>query len=247
MKPTKLTIHKPGAEKRPYRPDVVRRFAPEAATPLMELLTAQLPDQKRTTIKELLKHGQVMVAGEVQRQFDLPVEAGQEVAVNLTRPFVTFYNRRLKLVYEDDDIMVVNKGYGLLSMGNDKIKDETAYAILRQYLKNKDPKNMLFIVHRLDQHTSGLMVFAKNEQAKDALQHNWNNMVMERKYVCVVEGKLEQPKGRVKSYLAENAQHIVYSTDDPEKGQLAVTDYEQTASANGYTMVEVQLATGRKN
>ena len=145
--------------------------------------------------------------------------------VNFSRPFVTFYNRRLKIVYEDDDIIVVNKGYGLLSMGNDKVREGTAYSILREYVKTQDPRNMLFIVHRLDQHTSGLMVFARNIRAKEALQHNWNYMVLRREYVCVVEGKVEPAEGQVNTLLAENAQHIVYVTDDANAGKPALTQY----------------------
>ncbi len=243
----KKYIAKPGAEKRPFRPDTIVTYKVEAPSTLLQYLFDSMPERKRTNVKELLKYGQVMVDGEVQRQFDLALAAGSEVKVNLTRPFVVFYDRRLKLVYEDDDILVVNKGYGLLSMGNDKIKEGTAYSILRSYLKTKDPRNKIFIVHRLDQHTSGLMLFAKNEAAKNAMQHNWNNMVLRRQYVCVVEGKLEPAEGEVRSYLAENAQHIVYSTDNPEEGQIALTRYEAMQQANGYTLVNVELETGRKN
>jgi len=238
---------KPGAEKRPFRPDTVVTVPVEAETPLLERLYAAMADRKRTTVKDYLKYGQVRVNGEVTTQFDQQLKPGDLLEVNLSRPFVTFYNRRMKLVYEDDDILVVNKGYGLLSMGNDKIKEGTAYSILRDYLKSQDPRNKLFIVHRLDQHTSGLMVFAKSIEAKEKLQHNWNNMVLRRQYVCVVEGRLDPPDGEVKSYLAENSQHIVYSTDDPARGQLAYTRYTSMANGNGYTLVEVQLETGRKN
>ena len=142
---------------------------------------------------------------------------------------------------------MVNKGYGLLSMGNEKIKEGTAYSILRQYLKEKDPRNKIFIVHRLDRDTSGLMMFAKTPEAKDAMQHNWNNMVLERRYVCVVEGKMEEAEGTVKSYLAENSQFEVYSTQNPEEGQLAVTRYRTIKIGGGYSLVEVSLDTGRKN
>ena len=132
-------------------------------------------------------------------------------------------------------------------MGNDKVRQGTAYSILRDYVKEVDPRNKLFIVHRLDQHTSGLMVFAKSIEAKERLQHNWNNMVLRRQYVCVAEGRLDPPEGEVKSYLAENSQHIVYSTDDPRWGQLAYTRYRTLACARGYTLAEVELETGRKN
>ena len=114
-------------------------------------------------------------------------------------------------------------------------------------MKDQDPRNKLFIVHRLDQHTSGLMVFAKTMQAKDGLQHNWNNMVRRRQYVCVVEGKLDPAEGTVKSYLAENSKFLVYSTDDPKEGKPAMTHYSTIKSANGYTLAEVELETGRKN
>lgn len=235
--------------RRPQAPvrDSIQNFIPDAETPLLEFLFASMPQRSRTAVKGLLKYGQVMVDNEVVTQFDLPLKPGSIVSVNLSRPFVVFYNRRLKIVYEDDDIIVVNKGYGLLSMGNDKIKEGTAYSILRDYLKEKDPSNKLFIVHRLDQHTSGLMVFAKSIQAKENLQYNWNNMVLRRQYVCVVEGKPEQEQGMIRTLLAENAQHIVYVTDDPNVGKPALTRYTLLDSGKGYSLLEVQLETGRKN
>lgn len=247
MKTNRYKGAKPGAERNRFQTDSIQNFAVEAPVPLLEFLYAAMPERKKTAVKSLLKYGHVMTAGEVVRQFDHPLTPGMTVSVNFTRPFVVFYNRRVKLVYEDDDIIVINKGYGLLSMGNDKIKDGTAYSIIREYIKTKDPRNKLFIVHRLDQHTSGLMVFAKSIEAKEALQHNWNNMVLRRQYVCVVEGKVLQPQGEVRGLLAENSQHIVYVTDDPKVGKPALTRYSVVKSANGYTLLEVELETGRKN
>ena len=245
-RPVQKTI-KPGAERRGFRPDSIAAFTVAEAAPLIEFLASAMPERKRTAIKQLLKYDQVKVNGNVTSQFDTPLEPGSTVEVNFTRPFVTFRNRRMQLVYEDEHIIVANKGYGLLSMGNDKIKEGTAYSILRDYVKDQDPRNKLFIVHRLDQHTSGLMVFAKTMQAKDGLQHNWNNMVRRRQYVCVVEGKLDPAEGTVKSYLAENSKFLVYSTDDPKEGKPAMTHYSTIKSANGYTLAEVELETGRKN
>lgn len=238
---------KPGAEKAPFRPNRILEFHPAADSRLLEFLLASMSDRKRTTVKDFLKYNQVMVNGTVTRQFDLELKAGDTVLVNTTREFQMLRNPRLSIVYEDDDIIVVNKGYGLLSVGTDKIKTGTAYSILRDYLKRIDPRNKLFIIHRLDQHTSGLMMFAKNVKAKEAMQHNWNNMVLERRYVAVVEGKLEPSEGEVRSYLAENSAHEVYSTDNPEEGQPALTLYRSLRCANGYTLVELQLETGRKN
>lgn len=238
---------KPGAERNQFRPDSILTLNVSEPMPLMEFLLANLTDHKRTSIKELLKHNQVAVNGSPVSQFNHKLKPGDQVKINFTREWRVFYHRRLKLVYEDDDIIVVNKGYGLLSMGTDKIKEGTAYSILREYVKWSDPRNKLFIVHRLDRDTSGLMMFAKNEEAKNTMQHNWNNMVLNRKYLAVVEGTPDQAEGVIKSYLAENAEHEVYSTPDPTLGQLAVTRYKTLASKNGYTMLEVELDTGRKN
>lgn len=238
---------KPGAERNQFRPDSILTLNVSEPMPLMEFLLANLTDHKRTSVKEFLKHNQVAVNGSPVSQFNHKLKPGDQVKINFTREWRVFYHRRLKLVYEDDDIIVVNKGYGLLSMGTDKIKEGTAYSILREYVKWSDPRNKLFIVHRLDRDTSGLMMFAKNEEAKNTMQHNWNNMVLNRKYLAVVEGTPDQAEGVIKSYLAENAEHEVYSTPDPKLGQLAVTRYKTLASKNGYTMLEVELDTGRKN
>ncbi len=245
--PQKPFNTKPGAEKRPFKPDIIEKYQVTEPMPLLEFLISVMPQRKRTAIKSLLAHNQVAVNGTPEKQFDTQLRPGQEVKVNLSREFKVFYNRRLKLVYEDDDIIVVNKGYGLLSMGNDKVKEGTAYTILRDYLKWQDPRNKLFIVHRLDRDTSGLMVFAKSIEAKENLQHNWNNMVLSRKYLAVVEGRPDPAERIVKSYLAENSRYEVYSTDNPDEGQLAITRYRTLKSRNGYSLMEVELDTGRKN
>jgi len=239
---------KPGAERAKRRPDIILSFRAEAPAGLLEFLIQSMTDRKRTTVKDYLKHRQVMVDGVVTTQWDTAVETGSEVRVNTSREFQTFSNPRIKIVYEDDDIIVVNKGYGLLSGGTDSKRDGTAYSILRDYVKRVDPRQKLFIVHRLDQHTSGLMMFAKTAEAKETMQHNWNNMVLERRYVAVVEGGAPDPsEGIVRSRLAENAEHVVYVTADAEAGREAVTEYRTLAARGNYALVELQLATGRKN
>ena len=244
MKPLKA---KPGAERRRFSPDVIETYTPTENSRLLDFLFASMPQRKRTNVKELLRHNQVKVNDEVVTQFDLPISPADSVYVNLTREFPRFYNRRLKIVYEDDDIIVVNKGYGLLSMGNDKVKDGTAYSILKEYVKWVDPRQKIFVVHRLDRDTSGLMMFAKNIEAKEAMQHNWNNMVLNRTYVAVVEGSVDDDEGTIRTYLAENSKYEVYVTDNPQEGQLAVTRYKVLARKNGYTLMELELDTGREN
>jgi 23S rRNA pseudouridine1911/1915/1917 synthase len=220
----------------------------EAEMPLKPFMLANLDWLKGNKANSLLTHEQVMINGNVVTQYNTPVQPGDVVEINMTRPFARFHHPRMEMVYEDDDIIVANKGYGILSVGTGgPKKEETAYGILKNYLKNIDPLNKIFIVHRLDRDTSGLMMFAKNPQAKDAMQHNWNNMVLERKYVAVVEGILREDSGTVKSYLGETSQHEVYSSQNPEEGKLAITHFRVLARGNGYTLVEFSLATGRKN
>ena len=230
-----------------FKPDVIKTFDVAEPARLMEFVASALPEIKRTRIKQMLAHNQVAVNGTPQRQFDLELQPGDSVKVNFVREFKVFSHRRMKIVYEDDDIIIINKGYGLLSMGNDKVKEGTAYSILKDYVKWSNPANKIFIVHRLDRDTSGLMMCAKTPEAKEAMQHNWNNMVLNRKYLAVVEGAPEEAQGTIRSYLVENSKFEVYSTDNPEEGQLAVTRYKTLSAGKRFALLEVELDTGRKN
>lgn len=220
---------------------------------LMEFIISAMPDAKRNDIKRWMKYGHILVNGYPARAFDFPVAPGVDVQVNLTRPFVTFHHHRMELVYEDEDIIVVNKGYGLLSVGTGAPSSgrpgkpqETAYNILRDYVKAKNPANKIFVVHRLDRHTSGLMMFAKSVEMQQAMQYNWNNMVISRKYVALVEGNVEQNEGEIRSRLEENGAFKVYSSSE-DSGKLAITRYRVIKRNRSTTLVEFELDTGRKN
>ncbi len=216
---------------------------------LMDFAFSILPDAKRNDIKKWLKFGHFAINGRVANAFDAPVASGDTVQLNFTRPFVVFSHPRLKIVYEDDDIIVVDKGYGLLSVDTDtsrKSNVDTAYSILREYVKSVHPSNKVFIVHRLDRETSGLMIFAKNMEAKENLQHNWNNMVLERRYVALLDGEMEEQSGVIRSNLAETSQHEVYSSPDGE-GKVAITRYRVRRRGKGHSLTEFSLDTGRKN
>lgn len=243
------TGKKPGAHRAPQGPDRIITLEPRGeGLTLLPYVLQSLAGTNRTTVKDYLKHGHIKVNQTVTRQFDTPVAQGDTVSINTTRPWQTLDHHRLKPVYEDDDIIVVEKGYGLLSMGAPGAgKPDTAYSLLRDYVKRVDPRQKIFIVHRLDQHTSGLMMFAKSPRVKDTLQHNWNNLVLDRRYVAVVEGRVEGDSGVCDTYLAENIHHIVYNTGDAGRGKRAVTRWRVLKRGTANTLMELSLDTGRKN
>ncbi len=153
----------------------------------------------------------------------------------------------MTILYEDIDIIVIDKTAGLLTMGTDREKEKTAYFMLNDYVKkgNSRSRNRIFIVHRLDRDTSGLLVFAKNEKAKRYLQDNWEGF--DKKYIAVVHGVFQEKKGTITSYLAENKSYRVYSVTDPEKGKFSKTGYQVIKESEKYSLLEITLFTGRKN
>ena len=229
------------------RPDNIKSWTVKEDGSILEVAASILKDHTPTKLKSMLRHNQFAVNSMPTSRYDAELHAGDVFSVNFDQSFQVFKNPRVELVYEDEHILVINKGYGLLSMGTDTKKDGTAYSIMREYVKYHNPHAKVFIVHRLDRDTSGLMMLAKTMEAKDVMQHNWNNMVLNRKYVCVVEGEVQEKEGKVKSYLAENSQFEVYSTDDPKKGQLAITRYKCIKTTKSFSLLEVELDTGRKN
>jgi tRNA pseudouridine32 synthase/23S rRNA pseudouridine746 synthase/23S rRNA pseudouridine1911/1915/1917 synthase len=155
--------------------------------------------------------------------------------------------RGLSILYEDHDILVVDKMSGLLTVSTEKVRETTAYYRLNEYVRkgNRKSKNRIFIVHRLDRDTSGIIVFAKNADAKHHLQEEWQQF--NKKYYAVVHGKLPEKQAVITSYLAENSIHRMYSVDDPEKGKLARTGYKVLKESKKYSLLEIDLLTGRKN
>ncbi|MCZ6672513.1 MAG: RluA family pseudouridine synthase [Verrucomicrobia bacterium] len=158
-----------------------------------------------------------------------------------------FQPRGLSVLYEDFDILVVEKASGLLTVSTDRTRDNTAYFFLTNYVRKGDPKSKkrLFIVHRLDKDTSGVIVFAKTETAKRFLQDKWAGF--QKKYFAVVHGTLEEKEGVITSYLAENRAYNMYSVKDPAKGKLAKTGYKVLKESKKYSLLEIDLLTGRKN
>jgi len=153
----------------------------------------------------------------------------------------------LPILHEDQDILVVAKPAGLLTIGTDREKERTAHYLLNDYVRKGDPKSRhrVYVVHRLDKDTSGLLLFAKSEQAKQFLQEHWQET--NKHYLAVVHGRLTPREGTITSYLAENAAQKVYSTPDPAKGKLSQTEYKVLQEGKGLSLVDIHLLTGRKH
>ena len=153
----------------------------------------------------------------------------------------------LTILHEDLDIIVVEKPCGLLSIGTDRDKSRTVHTILNEYVRKGDPRsrNRVYIVHRLDRETSGILILAKSEAAKIFLQGHWQET--DKRYLTVVHGTLDPKSGTISSYLAENSALTVYSTQDPALGKLSLTEYAVLKEAKGLSLLEIRLHTGRKH
>ena len=214
---------------------------------LMEFLMKVMPGISRNKVKALLTHRVVYVDQTITTQYNFPLQPGMKVQISKTRGQKEFRSSLLKIVYEDAYLIVVEKREGLLSIATAREKERTAYSILTEYVQRSAREHRIFIVHRLDRETSGLMVFAKDEKTKRNLQDNWANIVTDRRYVAVVSGEMEKDSGTVISWLKDNKVYVSYSSIVNNGGDKAVTHYKTIKRANGYSLVELKLDTGRKN
>ncbi len=218
--------------------------------PLMEYLMLKLPSLGRNKIKSILAHYQVLVDGMPVTRFDF--ELASEDVVTVLK-----YGKKekgkgkepfdLPIIYEDDDFIVINKPSGLLSIASDKEREKTAYRMLNNYVRQKDPKSRIFILHRIDKDTSGVLVVCKNVKIRDALQKHWNERVMDRGYYAVVESAMDQPKGTFHTWLIENSTNLMFSSHKKGEGQEAITHYEVLEDNGTYSLLDVHIDTGRKN
>jgi 23S rRNA pseudouridine1911/1915/1917 synthase len=223
------------------------RLEASEETTLLPFLISSLPGKSRDNVKSLLRNRQVMVNGTPVTQFNHNLKQGDTIIITAVRHTGGLMARNMKLVYEDDHIIVIDKNAGLLSIASDNEKYLTAYSILSTYVKSQKPSNRIFIVHRLDRDTSGLMVFARSEKIQSLLQRDWKHNVTARTYVALVEGEVTEPEGVIRSFIYESKALVMHSTHDPEKGELAVTRFRRIKSGKEYSLLEVTLETGKKN
>jgi 23S rRNA pseudouridine1911/1915/1917 synthase len=216
------------------------------STELMEFLLEKLK-KSRNHIKSLLARGQVSVDEKTETQYNHPLVAGQEVIINRSEIRKAEQIKGLTILYEDEDLIVIEKEAGLLSIASGKEREETAYRFLMEHVRRDNPKNRIFVVHRLDRDTSGVMIYAKSEKVQQDLQNSWKETVKERKYVALVEGRVKKDEGTITSWLKESKTLKMYSSHTPNDGQEAITHYKVLQKIKNFSLLEVSLETGRKN
>jgi 23S rRNA pseudouridine1911/1915/1917 synthase len=214
---------------------------------LLEFLYDSFPERSRKSVKALLEQNQIMIINNIVTKFDYPLEPGMDVIILRKKAVRSNMLTKMNLLYEDEHLIVIEKASGLLSVVTEKGNEETAFSILKNYVKNNNSKAQLYIVHRLDRDTSGVMMFAKSKEAQQKLQNNWENVVTKRIYYAVVEGNVKNPKGEIVSRLKETKSLKMYSSRTQGGGQKAVTRYRVLKSNALYSLLEVELETGRKN
>jgi 23S rRNA pseudouridine1911/1915/1917 synthase len=199
-----------------------------------------------TIARHVIANQQVSVGGAPVKLFDFQLYPEDEVVVSYDR--INEHQRHdLPIIYEDDDIVAIDKPAGLLSTATEREKGRTAYRLVSDYVTAKNPRNRIFVVHRLDEDTSGVLIFAKNWEVREALQNNWQECVHNRAYYAIVEGNDIPDSGVLRDYLAQDNFQLVYVTHNKAAGKLAITEYKKMAVNKEYALLDVHLQSGRKN
>lgn len=230
-----------------YNENNYQHYIVKEDKPLLEFLLDSMENTNRTKIKSTLQGRGVKVNGKVITQFDYPLSCGMKVAVSRSKQNAEmFKNRYIKIVYEDRYIVVVEKNVGILSMaaGHSSLNVKT---VLDSYFKTSRQKCTAHVVHRLDRDTSGLMIYAKDMQTEQILEHEWHDIVYDRRYVAVVSGEMEDDYGTMTSWLKDNKAYITYSSPYDNGGKYAVTHFHTLDRTTDHSLVEFRLETGRKN
>lgn len=236
----------PNRQKGLVDPRKIKEYKVYVETTLLEFLYFKMADTPKKTVKSLLSHHQVSVGGVPVSQFDYKLYPEDVVIVSRNK-IAKHETRDLPIIYEDEDIIAIDKPSGLLSIASDREKGRTAYRLVADYVAAKNKRDRIFVVHRLDEDTSGVLIFAKNYETREALQNHWQEVVSIRAYYAIVEGKMEKDNGVLKDYLDENDLHLVYVTKNKAKGKLSITEYKVIKYKDPYSLLDIHLSSGRKN
>lgn len=237
----------PRSAPRPPRKKDSDEYTVTADAPLLDYLLAILPNKGRSRIKAVLRDRQVLINGQPVTQFDHPLKKGMRIEIQWQRSAAPPPMQGLAIAFCDQDVIVVNKPAGLLSVATAKERQKTAYALLAGALKARGEEHKLYIVHRLDREMSGLLLFARSEAAKNHILAHWQKTRTLGHYLAVVEGKVTKDNGTITSWLTESKALKVYSSQNPQHGEKCVTHYRCTKSGDDYSLLDISLDTGHKH
>ena len=221
-------------------------FKVKAPIQLLDFIEQALQGISHSRAKAILSGGGVRVDHKNTKQFDLELKPGQIVEISKRKPKGELQSKFVKIVYEDPQIIVIEKAPGILSMASSH-HSFCVKKVLDDYFHRTHQKCSAHVVHRLDRDTSGLLVYAKTIEAEQILEHNWQDIVTDRRYMALVSGKMEQQSGTVKSWLKDNKAYFTYSSPTDNGGKFAVTHFRVLRSSDTHSLVELKLETGRKN
>lgn len=221
-------------------------FKVREASELLPYIMQCLDGISRSKAKAILAGGGVRVDKKNVSQHDFMLQPGMMVEISKQKPRTQFQSKFLKIVYEDAQIIVIEKNIGILSMASTQ-GQFCVKTILDDYFRKSRQKCTAHVVHRLDRDTSGLLVYAKTIEAEQILEHNWRQIVTDRRYYALASGEMTQKKGVVESWLKDNKAYITYSSPTDNGGKYALTHFRTLRTGNGYSLVELKLETGRKN
>ncbi|MDD2398696.1 MAG: RluA family pseudouridine synthase [Bacilli bacterium] len=214
---------------------------------LLEFLLLAITNESRNNLKAYLARGQITVNGAPIRQFDFLLSPGDIIRVE-DRPIKRVTSKiKLKVLYEDEQLVAINKPAGLLSVASDQEKNITAYRLVNDYVQLKDPHTRIFVVHRLDKETSGVLLFAKDNEIRNILQKKWNQLVRKRGYYAITIGVPTPANGTLKDYLFTNSTSLMYVGKRSPGSVLAITNYQVIKDNEKFALLDVNIETGKKN
>lgn len=227
-------------------PHSIQEFTVYHEAELLPFLFEKLPQQSKKNVKRILSNHQVSVGGAPVTQFNFKLYPEDVVVISKNR-IAKHERKELPIIYEDQDLIAIDKPSGLLSVATEKEKGRTAYRLVSDYITQTNPKARIFVVHRLDEDTSGVLVFAKNWETREALQNSWQDIIKDRRYYAIVEGQMEKKEDTLRDYLDQDRAQLVYVTHNKDKGKLAITSYSVLAAKKEYSLLDVTIDSGRKN
>lgn len=231
------------------RPLDIKQYEVKKPAELLDFLYSVMPDTPKKNVKAMLTRHCVSIDGAPISQYNFALSPGDTVIISKTSIKPKTNKKELDIIFENSEFIVINKPAGMLSIASDKEKSYTAYRLVTQHVQQQDRHNRIFVVHRIDKETSGVLMFCKNEEFRDLVQEKWNECAIDRKYYAVCDGVLKEKSGTLKCFLKLNSANMmsVVHGKDTKGAQFCITNYKVIKENKDYSLLDVSIESGRKN